>query len=121
MSALELWDSHCLITLLKMGVDPPFLAKFTLLEVLNIWVFLTSTEPVDPFGLTISWLPVLVGETVVPPPIITGEFILGDLVEGLQPCGVVPSLPILLTSPGARKMRALLRASSVMITFKLGI
>ena len=32
-----------------------------------------------PFGMTISWIPVLVRETVVPPPIITGEFNSGTL------------------------------------------
>ena len=119
MSVLELWDSHCLITLLKMGVDPPFLAKFTLLEVLNIWVFLTSTEPVGPCGLTISWLPVLVGETMVPPPTRTGEFILGDLTEVLQSLNVVLSLPVLLTPPGFQRTRALLRTASVMNTSKV--
>ena len=61
MSALESWENSHSITLLKIGVESPFSAKFLLMEVLNIWVFLTSTEPVGPFGMTISWLPVLVG------------------------------------------------------------
>ena len=91
------------------------------MEMLNIWVFLTSTEPVSPFGMTISWLLVLVGDTVVPPPIRTGEFSLGYLMEVLQLCGVVPSLPVLLISPGVRKLCALLIVVSVMITFEVGI
>ena len=46
--------------------------KFPLIQVLNIWEFLTSTEPVGSFGMLISWFAILVGETVVPPPIRTG-------------------------------------------------
>ena len=113
MLALELWDISRPITLLKMGVGSPFLVKFPLMEVLNVWAFLTSTEPVGHFGMPISWLPILVGDTVVPPPIRTRKFNLGDLMEVFPYRGVVPSLPIRLMSPGFRKTGALLRTASV--------
>ena len=80
MSKLESCDSYHPITLLKVGIGSPFLAEFPLMEVLSIWAFLTSTELVGPFGLPIFWLPILVGETVVPPTIRTGEFKVGDLI-----------------------------------------
>ena len=79
------------------------------MEVLNIWEFLISTEPVGPFRLLISWLPILVGEMVVPAPIITGRFNAGELIELFPSRGVVPSLPVWLTSPGFRKTRATAR------------
>ena len=81
--------SNCLT---ESGVGYLFLVEFPLMEVLNIWAFIDSTEPVGPFGLPIFWIPFLVGETVVPPPIITGEFNLGYLMEVLLSLGVVPSL-----------------------------
>ena len=43
MLALELWDSFSLITLPKMGVESPFSARFTLMEVSNFWVYPMST------------------------------------------------------------------------------
>ena len=103
-----------------MGVGSPFLAKFPIMEVLNIWSFLTSTEPVGPFGLTITWFPVLLGETVVIPPIRTGEFSLGGLITRFLSHGVVLSLPVLHTLPGFRKTCALLHAASVTTPFKVG-
>ena len=72
MSELESWGSFCPIILLKMGVGSPFLVKYPLVEVWNIGAFLTFTGPVGPFGLSISWLPVLFGETVAPPPTRNG-------------------------------------------------
>ena len=56
MSALELWDSSRLITLLKMGVESSFLAKFPSMEVSNFWVSPIYVELVDPCLLIISWL-----------------------------------------------------------------
>ena len=121
MSELELWEIYRPITLLKVGVGSPFLVKFPLMEVWNIWAFLTSTGPVGPFGMTISWIPVLVGDAVVPPQIRTGELNLWKLMEVFLYRGMVPSLPILITSTGDRKTRALLRAASRTITFEVGV
>ena len=71
----------------------------------------------DPCGLKINWIPVLVRETV--PPIITGAF---PGPEMFQSCGVVPSLAVLLTClHGVRRTRALLRATSVMTSFVVGL
>ena len=90
------------------------------MEVLNIWTLLTSIETVGNFGIPIYWLPVLIGEMVVPAPIRTGEFNLGGVMEVYTSRGVVLSLPIWLTSLGVRKTRAPLHAASVTITFKVG-
>ena len=64
MSELESWGSFV--------VGSPFSVKCPLVEVWNIGAFLTFTGPVGPFGLSISWLPVLFGETVAPPPTRNG-------------------------------------------------
>ena len=120
MSTLGLWDISCTITLLKMGVESPSLSKFPLMEVLNIWVFSTYIEPVIPCGMRIYWLPILVGDTEVPP-IRTGKFSKEYLTEILQWFGVLPSLPVLLTWPGIRRDRALLRAASVMTSLVWGV
>ena len=116
---MDLWDSYCPITLQKMGVESPSSEDFPLMEVLNNWEFLTSIELVDLCNLKIYWIPVLIGETVVP--IITGDFIRGDLTEMLQWHGVLPSLPILLTRPGVQRARTLLHAVSVMTSVVRGI
>ena len=50
MSLLEWWEISCPVNLLKVGVRFLFLAEFPLMEMLNGWAFLTSTEPVSPFG-----------------------------------------------------------------------
>ena len=87
------------------------------MEVLNIWVSLTSTEPVDPCGFTISWIPIIVRDTV--PPIGTGPF---PIPEMLLSCGVVPSVPVLLTcSRGVWRTRTLLHAAYVMTGFVVGV
>ena len=96
----------------------PLLNRFPLMDVLNIWAFLTYIELVGPFGLVISWLLVLVWETVVPPPIITGEFKLGDPMEVLPSYRFFPSVSCRIMSTGVRKTRTPLRATSVIITFK---
>ena len=72
----------------------------------------------DPLGLLTSWLPVLVGETVVPPPIRTGEVNLGDLLEVFPSHGIVPFVSFRFTATGSLKKRAPLRATSVTITFE---
>ena len=61
MLEMELWESSSLIDLLTVGVGSPLLVKFTLMEVLNIWVVLTSTGLVGRLGLLVSRSPVLVG------------------------------------------------------------
>ena len=116
---LELYESSHLIALLKVDMGSPFLVKFSIMEVFNIWAFLNSTEPVGPFRIIVSWIPALVWDMVIPPKIRTGSFNLGDLMEVFPSYDVVPSLPVRLMSPGFRKMRALLDAVSVMITFKV--
>ena len=55
------------------------------------------------------------------PPIRTGYFSMGDLMEALQSCGVVSSLTFLLTSPGVRRTCALLHATSVITTIEVGV
>ena len=121
MSMLDSWEISHTITLLKVGVGSRFSVKSPLMEVWNIWAFLTSTGPVGPFGLIISYIPILVGEVVVPLPIRTEEFNLRYLMGVLPSCGVVPSLPDQVTPPGVRKTRAPLRAVSVTINFEAGV
>ena len=117
MSALDSWDSYRPITLLKMGVESPLLAKICIngsVEFLGIPYF-----SVYPCLLGISWLPMIpqIGEMVVPP-IRTGVFpTRGDLTATFPYRGVLTSLPVLLTCPGVRRMRALLHAASVMNSF----
>ena len=97
------------------------MVRYPLTEVCNIWAFLTSTGPVGPFELIISWIPVLVGEMLVPPPIRTGELNLGDLMEVLPYRGVFQSLSVWFKSPGVRKTRVPLRAMSVAVTLEAGV
>ena len=118
MSALEFSESLRLITLLEVGVGSLFLVEFPLMEVWNGWVFLTSTGPMGPLVLLISLLTALVGETVVPPSIRTGEFNLGDLLELFLSRGIVPYVSFRFTATGSRKIRVPLRATSVTITFE---
>ena len=117
MLALESSESSCLITLLKVGVESLFLEEFPLMEVWNGWPLLPYTEPVEPFGMIISWLPVVVGETGVPPQIMTGEVNLGDLMEVLTSSKIVLSVSVRFTSAEFWQTRAPLRAASVTITF----
>ena len=88
------------------------------MEVWNIWAFLTFTEPMVPFGMIIYWLHVLFGETVVPPPIRTGEVNMGDIMEVLQSREAVTSMSVRFMSERFRKTCVLLRVASVTITFK---
>ena len=100
-----------------MGVESPFLTKFPSMEVSNILVSPTSTEPVDPCGLTISWIIVLVGKAVVPP-IINGPFPGSEIFPSHR---VLIYLPVLLTCPhGFRRMCVLLHDASVMTGLVLG-
>ena len=66
MSALELWDNYLPISLLKVGVGSPFSFKYPLMGVWSIWELLTSTGPLGPFEMLISWLPLLLGEGIQP-------------------------------------------------------
>ena len=70
-------------------------------------------------GLIISWLPVLIGEPVVLPPIQTGEANLVESMAVFPSHGVVLSVPIQLTSTGVRKKRAALHATSVTISLEI--
>ena len=119
MLALELSENLHPITLLKVGSGFPFLEEFQLMEVLNILAFLTSTGLVDPFGLIISWLLIIVGVTVVLTSTITGEVNLRDLLEMLLSCQIVLSVSFWFTSARSRKTRASLCTASMTITFEL--
>ena len=99
----------------------PILGQISINGSSEYWEFLTSTGPVGPFGVPISWLPILIGEMVVPAPIRTGKFNLEDLMEVFLSFGVVLSLPVRLAPPGVYKTCALLCAASLMITFEIGI
>ena len=79
----------------------------------------TFTEPVDLCGMTMYWLPMLVGETVVP--IRTEEFIWGDLREMLHWAGLLPSLHVLLNKPEVRRACTLLRVAYVMNSVVQGV
>ena len=72
----------------------------------------------EPLGLIISWLPVLLGETVVLPLLQTGEVNLVDPTELLTSHVVVPSVPFRRTSAGVRKICAALRTASVTTSFE---
>ena len=66
--ALDSLESLRPITLLKVGAGSLCLAEIPLMEVSNGWALLTYSGPMDPLGLPISWLPILVGETEGPAP-----------------------------------------------------
>ena len=85
MLSLDPWNSSCPIILLKVDVGSLFLEEFQLIEVLNIWAFLTSTDTVVPFGLIITWLPVLVEDMMVPPPKKLGNSTWGTLWKYFRP------------------------------------
>ena len=72
----------------------------------------------DPLGLIISWLPFVIREPVVLPPIQTGEVNLVYPMSVFLSHGLVLSMPFRLTSVGVRKTCAALRAVSVTIYFK---
>ena len=57
----------------------------------------------DPLVLIIYWLPVLLGEPVVLPTILTGEAKLMESLEVLPFRGVVPSVSCELISAGLRE------------------
>ena len=118
MSVLDLSESLRLITLLKVGVGSLFLEEFPLMEVWNDWVFLTSTGPMGPLGQLISSVHVLFRETVVPPPIRTGEVNLGDILEVFLSHGIIHYVSFRFTVAGSQKIRVLLRATSGTITFE---
>ena len=89
------------------------------MEMWNGWAFLTSTGPMGPPGLLISWLSVLVGETVGPLPIRTGEVKLGYLLEVFPSRGIILYVSFRFTTTGSWKICAPLCAASVTITFKI--
>ena len=117
MLALDLLESLRLITLLKVGVGSLFLEECPLMEVWNGWAFLTFTGMMGTLVLLISLLPILVGETVVPQPIRTGEFNLRNLLELFPSRGIFPYLSFRFTTTGYRKICVTLRVTSVTTTF----
>ena len=88
------------------------------MEFWNGSVFPNSTGLMGPLGLLISWLLVLVAETVVPPTIITGEVNLGGVLEVFLSCGIVPFVSFRFTAAGSWKTCAPMCAASVTITFE---
>ena len=116
-AALESLESSCPINLLKLGVGSSFSEEFPLMEVWNGWVFLTSTGPMGPLGILISFLLFLVGETEVPPLIRTGGVNLEGLMEVFLSRGIFLSVSFRFTTTWFWKARALLHAASVTISF----
>ena len=84
----------------------------------NGWASLIHLGPMDPLGLIIYWLPVMLGEPVILTPIRNREANLVDPMAVLPSRGVVLSVSCRLTSEGFRKTRAALRVASVTISFE---
>ena len=84
----------------------------------NGWASLLHWRPMDTLRLIISWLPVLLGEPVVLPPIRTGESNLVDPMTVLPSRGVVPPMTFRITYVGVWETHEALRAASVTISFK---
>ena len=80
--------------------------------------FLPSGTIMDRLVLTISLLPVCVEDLEVPLKLGLWRVNLEVATTVLVSCGVEPSLPMQLTFLGVWKMRTLLRAASVMISFE---
>ena len=87
------------------------------MEVSNVWASLLHWGPMDPLELIIYWLPVLLVELVLLPPIRTDESKLLDPMAVFPSRGVVPSVPCRIMSAGFSKTRVSLRAVSVTISF----
>ena len=85
---------------------------------LNGWAYLLHWGPMDPLGLIIYWLPVLIWELVVLPSIKTGEANLVDPMSVLPSCEVVLYVRFRLRSAGVWKTRTSMCAVSVMISFE---
>ena len=106
-----------LITLLKMGVGYPCTAGNRLMEASSGSKFLASRRTMDRLGLTIYCVPVRVEESEVLMQFGLWRVNLAVATEVLTSCSMDPPLPVRLTYLGVRKMRAPLRAASVMIYF----
>ena len=115
MSALVLWNSSQPITLMKMDVESPSLAKFPSTEASKFWVLLMTLGHVDFRLLRTPKIPLcpLVGGMPIPP-IRTGELSRGYFTSTSQLPEVVLSLPVCLTCLGVRIIRVFLHAASVM-------
>ena len=103
--------------MLKMGVECPCTTENRLIEVLSGSVFLSSCATMDRPELTISCVPVRVGELEVPMKFELWRVNLAVATAVLTSRGVELSMPVRLTSLGVRKMPATLRAVSVTISF----
>ena len=105
-----------------MDVESPSLPKFPSTEASHFWVLLLTLGDVD-FRLLRTYnlplCPVVGGSPI--PPIRIGPLSWGDLTATSQSPGVVPSLSILITCPGAWITHTLLRAASVMPSFVVGV
>ena len=87
------------------------------MEVSNGLAFLTFCGTMDRLGLTISYVPVRIGESEVPMKFGIWRFNLAVATAVLTFRGVATSLPVHLTSLGVRKMGTPLPAASVTISF----
>ena len=91
------------ITLLKIGVRSLSLAGNPLMEESSGLASLIHWGPMIPLGLIITWFPVRIGEQFVLPKSRTGEVNLAETTAVFPFCGVVSSVPCLITSSGVRK------------------
>ena len=118
----RLWHFHKgtvlgTITLLKIGVECPCTDRNKLMGASSGSDFLTFCGIMDRLGLTISCVPVRVGELEVPMKFELWRVNLAVATAVLTSRGVELSMPVRLTSLGVRKMPATLRAVSVTISF----
>ena len=105
-----------------MDVESPSSVKFPSTEALNFGVFLMMLGDVDCRLLRTSWLSLwhMVGGEKIPPT-RTVLLSLGYLTQTSQSHRLVPSRPVLITFPVVPGTHTLLRATSVMTSFVVGI
>ena len=108
-------------TLLKMGLIPLYSVENLSMEVLSFSEFLIHWGLIGLIGLIISWFLFRLGESVVLWQILIGEVNLAAATTLFPSCGVVPSLPVLLTSLGVQKICAPVRTAPVTISFEITI
>ena len=105
-------------TLLKMGLRHLSSAKNLSMEVLSFFAFLIHWGLKGTIGLIISWFLFRLGESVILWQIWTEEVNLTSAMVVFPPCGVVLSLPFLLTSLWVWKVCTSLCTASVTISFQ---
>ena len=115
-SATSLETASKTITLLKLDVEWPFMAKDPSMGASNGSEFLPLFAILGWLGLITSWLPKPARETELGLEPGLGKINL-DFSSELTYHGVELSLAVRLTFPGVRKMRAQLHAASVTLAF----